>query len=428
MDFFTSNYNYDIIIVGGGISGLFSAYKLSPTYLKILLIESSDILGGRIETFSKNNIKYDCGASHFHKSHGKLLSLLSELKLEKEILPVSKDITTILRNKSDNYEYNTKQKLNVFDLLNITPKDKHQLPDKILSQITFYQYLILLFDQETATFIKDSLGNDSIFNYLNADSALKMFEDDFFKDNNYYTLKNGLSEIIIRLESLLNNYDNVTIKKNCSLSEIDSINKTIKSNSGDKFTYDNLILTIPTNKLKEINYFKNNTLLDSVKSVKVHRIFAKYPTDNLWFKNIKKTITDNYLRNIIPIDYEKGIIMLSYTDNLNAEMWNSYGTIGQKFLIKALHKEIQTLFGISPPDPIFISSHYWENGTHLWKTGSNMEKIYSQIIKPDLTKDIYIVGESFSKKQGWIEGTLETVYDLLKIINIKGFEFVSSKN
>ena len=120
--------------------------------------------------------------------------------------------------------------------------------------------------------------------------------------------------------------------------------------------------------------------------------------------------------------------MLSYTDNLNAEMWNSYGTIGQKFLIKALHKEIQQLFGISPPDPIFISSHYWENGSHLWKTGSNIEKIYSQIIKPDLTKDIYIVGESFSKKQGWIEGTLETVYDLLKIINIKGFEVVSSRN
>ena len=34
-----SNYDYDIIIIGGGISGLFLTYKLSNTNLKIILIE-----------------------------------------------------------------------------------------------------------------------------------------------------------------------------------------------------------------------------------------------------------------------------------------------------------------------------------------------------------------------------------------------------
>ena len=32
--------NYDIVIVGGGISGLFIAYKLCETNLNILLIDS----------------------------------------------------------------------------------------------------------------------------------------------------------------------------------------------------------------------------------------------------------------------------------------------------------------------------------------------------------------------------------------------------
>ena len=31
-----SNYNYDIVIIGGGISGLFLAYKLLSTDLKVL--------------------------------------------------------------------------------------------------------------------------------------------------------------------------------------------------------------------------------------------------------------------------------------------------------------------------------------------------------------------------------------------------------
>ena len=67
MNFFSSNYDYDIIIIGGGISGLLTTYKLSKTDLKILLIESQDELGGRIRTVYKTNFYYECGASRFHK-------------------------------------------------------------------------------------------------------------------------------------------------------------------------------------------------------------------------------------------------------------------------------------------------------------------------------------------------------------------------
>ena len=48
-----SNFNYDTIIVGGGITGLFLAYKLKETGLSILLLESSNDVGGRIYTMKK---------------------------------------------------------------------------------------------------------------------------------------------------------------------------------------------------------------------------------------------------------------------------------------------------------------------------------------------------------------------------------------
>ena len=54
MSFFCTNY--DLVIVGGGISGLFLAYKLSETNLKILLLEKEKNLGGRIHTIKKENI------------------------------------------------------------------------------------------------------------------------------------------------------------------------------------------------------------------------------------------------------------------------------------------------------------------------------------------------------------------------------------
>ena len=48
-----SNYNYDVIIIGGGISGLFLAYKLLDTNLKVIILESSKGVGGRIKTIHK---------------------------------------------------------------------------------------------------------------------------------------------------------------------------------------------------------------------------------------------------------------------------------------------------------------------------------------------------------------------------------------
>ena len=59
---------YDIIIVGGGIAGLFLAYKLKDTKQNILLIEKEKELGGRIHTIYKTDYHYECGAARISKS------------------------------------------------------------------------------------------------------------------------------------------------------------------------------------------------------------------------------------------------------------------------------------------------------------------------------------------------------------------------
>ena len=45
--------SYDIVIVGGGISGLFLGYKLVDTDLNILILEKEKEFGGRIHTILK---------------------------------------------------------------------------------------------------------------------------------------------------------------------------------------------------------------------------------------------------------------------------------------------------------------------------------------------------------------------------------------
>ena len=61
-----SNYDYDVIIIGGGISGMFLAYKLSTTNLKIIILEGSSDLGGKIRTITKDGVSFEAGAARFH--------------------------------------------------------------------------------------------------------------------------------------------------------------------------------------------------------------------------------------------------------------------------------------------------------------------------------------------------------------------------
>ena len=418
-----SNYNYDIIIIGGGISGLFLAYKLINTNLKVIVFEGSNTLGGRIKTIYKNGDIFEAGAARIHHTHGKIISLIHDLDLRDELIKLPTKIDSILRNKKSNFPYQTTNKKHpAFQLLKASKLFESQFEKKQLESITFFQYLTLIYDHETALYIKDSFGYDSEFTILNASSALNMFQDDFFGKNEYYTLKNGLSKVIQKLEDEISK-SRIIIKKNSMVDEI--YDNFIVTKKKERFYFNHLISTIPKYPLQKFNLFKEFQLLNSVSTIPLLRIYAKYPTKDLWFKNIQRTVTDNYIRQIIPINYETGLIMISYTDGDNAKLWSKYHSLGDKFLLAAIHKEINELFQITPPDPEYISVHYWDEGVHFWDTFQDSHNLYQKILKPFPKKEIYICGESYSLKQGWIEGSLESCYSVIeKLPILKRYEIV----
>ena len=61
-------YNYDLIIVGGGIAGLYTAYRLQNNF-RILLIEKNGYIGGRIHTntltYKGKKFRYECGMEDY---------------------------------------------------------------------------------------------------------------------------------------------------------------------------------------------------------------------------------------------------------------------------------------------------------------------------------------------------------------------------
>lgn len=53
--------NYDVIIIGGGITGLTAALHLTRENVKVALVEESNRLGGQIQSFSKEGFTFESG-------------------------------------------------------------------------------------------------------------------------------------------------------------------------------------------------------------------------------------------------------------------------------------------------------------------------------------------------------------------------------
>ena len=89
---------YDIIIVGGGIAGLYCAYKL-PKHLNILLLEKYT-LGGKVDTYHDSVMTVEAGAARFSKKHVLLFELIHELGLASKVKKLPEGEATYISNNN----------------------------------------------------------------------------------------------------------------------------------------------------------------------------------------------------------------------------------------------------------------------------------------------------------------------------------------
>ena len=161
------------------------------------------------------------------------------------------------------------------------------------------------------------------------------------------------------------------------------------------------------NKLKEL--FKN---INSIQNEPLYRIYARYPLDKkthkVWFDGIGKIVTNLPIKYIIPINYEKGVIMISYTDSKFAKYWVKQLADGK--FEDTLNKQLKQLFpDIDIPKAKWFKHCPWISGAGYWKKGSDRKIIMPKMIEAlGSHRNLYICGENYSSHQAWVEGSLET--------------------
>ena len=399
---------YDIIIIGGGIAGLNCAYNLSE--YKVLLLDERKYIGGRILTYYENDYHYELGAGRFNNKHKNLLKLIKKFNLTK----------IKINNKIDYIDTPNNLKNNIFTILikKLLKKFK-KINSNILKKYTFKELCYKYYKKKYIDMIINYFGYKSEFEILNAYNAIKTFETNFNDKIKFYVLAEGLSELCKRIyNKCLKN--NVKIKLNSIVKDIYKSENNIFTITTDNKKYygKNIIFAIKKNNLLEfkiLNPIKN--LLNSVKSAPLLRIYAHYPIINnkVWFYDLDKIITTSKLKFIIPINKEKGIIMISYTDNKDTLPFIENNKLKKDSeIIKIINIELKKLFNFDIPNPIKLNSYYWIYGCHYWKKNYDSDIIYKKLINP--FDNIYICGETFSLNQAWMEGSLETSNKVIKLI------------
>ena len=329
----------DIVIIGGGIAGIYSMYNLQKIYpkLKVLLLESNDRFGGRVYTYKTkvDNVDYsmDLGAGRLGHNHLLIKELLYELNLEKDIIniPNNKSYIHIENNvaKDESGLRNKLMKL-LYNLLN--SKKIKSLKNDYLQRFYFNEFLEKFISKKLVKQLSNVFEYSSDIYDLNAYDSIKYFKNDYPNNTPYFILKNGLSSIINNMISKIihNKYNfankNYKLKKNSIVKDIKLNNNNNNIQYNIKYYNKKLDKTINIKckhliaarkrliKFDILNPYKN--ILNSINDINLLRIFEIYDTkDDVWFNNIGKTVINNEIQFVIPINSNNGLIMSSYCDN-----------------------------------------------------------------------------------------------------------------
>ena len=401
-------YMHDYVIVGGGISGLYCAYRIlqKDPASRIRLIESDTELGGRIRTQMTPGFQVEKGAARFSETHHRLLSLIKAFGLESEMVKIPSHRDFVYQGHRKTFDLSRY----MTDMMTQSRK----VSPAMLQKITLYQWAVKLYGSAIANMIQSSFGYDSEFTTLNAYAGFQMFSKDFFSQSQYYVLACGLSTLIQRIGQMLQD-KGVTLTLGTKVTDIQRGRVSVGSKV---YKGHHIICAIPKNSLQSFPLFSEIPEIQHVEPIPLCRIYMKYPltSGKPWFYKMKKTTTDNYLRYIIPINESQGTIMY-YTDARYAQMWNDWSKVSESELVKRVHQALHEVFPKTKVDaPTDVKVCFWGAGVHLWKPGINFRRSSRSLVQPLGSQKVYICNEAYSELQDWMEGSLQMADSVLRKI------------
>ena len=391
-----------IIIIGAGISGLYLGHLLKKSGKDFLIIEKDSRYGGRVhvDDFEGESVVLGAGIGRLEKDKT-LYDLCKSLSapVHTYTSTISRIFSTGVKRNNENNKNNENKFLKELDRL--TRKSKSITPHQ-RSTTTFLEYLKQNCDNPY-DFIKLSGYTD----YINADII------DTIDDYGFDDVTSGYTGFSIEWDTLIDNLyqelsDNVRLSE--SVTGHNKTDKIIRTEKGI-YHYDKLVCSTPVSVTRTL--FPEIRILQDLNCQPFSRIFARIGEGRVEMAETIKnfTIVDSYLQKIIPVDTKKGIYMIGYNDNQDAdEAFIDFTTLTETQLYDKISSELKRIFKFDVAVQ-FAKIAYWPDGTTYYKplpiTFRDREEWLEKARNP--VDNIYFVGEGFSRNQGWVQGSLESV-------------------
>lgn len=414
--------SYDILIIGAGIAGLYTAIECLKRKPKsrVALAESYHIAGGRMSTFSADisgvHYQWEMGGARISEHHTMLLKLFKKYGLETfpiEGAPQFKE-SGAWSLEPDNFGR----------AIPITFGPLANLPKEILGTKTLRQLLstVLTPKELEGLLIRHPYRGE--LDTMRADIALGLFQNEFGPSEKYVLCKQGLSTLIQKMVEDFEKRGGFLFLKH-KLLEIRGDHEFIFKKSGDTseivFQAAKAVFAIPSPALARLAPFASWPTLKHLAMkplLRIYAVFPKGPNGKQWFEGLTKIVTAQRPRYIIPASVENGSIQISYTDSTDAEpLMEILKKDGEAALGAEIVKDLRVLLDKTIPDPLFVKAHPWHDGVTYWLPGDySPAELSKKAIRPFRKKPWFVVGESYSMRQGWMEGGLEHADSALRMI------------
>jgi len=407
---------YDYIIVGGGIAGLTVAAELARRRKTVLCLEYWPVWGGRVITeharVGGHRIQYEIGAGRIFHAHERVNALVKRYGLHK--YPISTDS-----------EYEGKP--NPFlDLFAPIKGALESLPASVLATHTIQELV-----PKSLHPILSMFPYTSEFTLMRADVALPLFRRSkpmaATGATEYYGLVEGLDALArnlhgeaVKAGAVCRARHRVDDVRRAADGLFDVVGQKGPKDAPTPFHVRSTEIIIATCRCSLTNFsvLKGTPLLKQIQTGALMRIYAIYPKNadgRVWFHDLTKQVTAGPLRHVIPINERTGLIMVSYTDGDDTKVWREKEG---RVLEDALQRELTALLPDRHiPRPSYVKKHDWTQGCSYWvPTGEPYDVKAASRAAHTPAPHVYVVGESVSLQQTWIEGALASAEYLLHIL------------
>jgi protoporphyrinogen oxidase len=410
----------DIIIIGGGISGLYAALmiqKMVPE-IKYLVIERNKEYGGRAynEKYEGVNIVVGAGIGRYRKDK-KLIKLMKEYEI-----PISKFETQHKYEKSIEKDCNVKKEFvnlkKEYERENNSKKDKNreEFEKYGIKKMGRGKYKNFVKCVGYSDYEKEDV-NDVLYNYG--------MEDNYEKFVGFSVPWKELIDKMVREigDNIINSTEVLEIERKSGGFEL----KTRRGLKEIKYETGKVIIATDIDTIKKLmrDLNEDSKIYDGISGQSFVRLYCKVSKE--WVERMDKKIgggavvVDGILRKIIKMDGERGIYMIAYNDNKEAERIKGYMEDNEKNR-KKIEEIIDDALGMKGVKISSIRGYYWKNGTHYYKPLMKEyvdRREYIEEVQKGV-QGIRIVGEVVSKNQGWVEGGLESVKRVINERWIRG--------